>query len=1600
MNMYRWRWLWLFAVSGVLGGWMLLWSPGVWAHTSRVNSFTITPTTNVSPGQNISFSASVYGWHCGHGYNGEARIYAGRTVTGTALFSRSGLSFPNVCGSSSTSGRTYSLSGTIRAGTTPGTNYFILRICAVNFSDACTDQTVSYTIVQPNRPPTITNPGNKTVAEGQSLAFTVSATDPDTGHAAALTWTATGVPSGATFSGSGTTGSFSWTPNFTQAGTYSVTFTVRDPGSLTASTSITITVTDVNRPPSITSNPPTSAVEDQLYSYDPRVSDPDTGDTHTWQLTTNPTGVSFTPSNGQIRWTPGDAHADKSFTFVLRVCDKANACVDQTWTVAVRNVNDPPQITGTPGTSATEDQLYTFAPGVSDPDPGDTHTWTLKTGPTGATIDKNTGRLAWTPGDADAGKTVTFTIEVCDKQGSCVTKTWTVAVTNVNDPPVITSTPPSVAIEKQTLSYKPTVQDPDPGESHTWTLEQGPTGATINASTGEVRWTPGTTDAGKTYTFRIKVCDKQNACTTQTWTVTVSNVNDPPQIVGTPPTTATEDQLYTYKFNATDPDPGDTHTWTLKKGPTGAKVDPQTGQVTWTPGDADAEKTVDFEVEVCDKANACVSLAWKVTVKNVNDPPTMAGTPSTTATEKKEYSFAPTVQDPDPNDSHVWTLEQGPTGAKVDPATGKVTWTPGTADADKTVDFEVKVCDKAGACVNKSWQVKVENVNDPPKIGSTPPTTATEDQAYGYSPSATDPDANDALTWSIKKAPPGATIDKATGKISWTPGDADADQTVDFEIEVCDAQGACDKQTWQVKVTNVNDPPVISGTPPTTAYVGEAMTYEPKVTDPDPNDSHTWTVKQGPTGATIDPQTGKVSWTPDKTDAGKTVEFVIEVCDKGTPPACVEQKFSVKVEQRCKIDTDCSDPDICVSGLCIKPGCANQSPKCAQGQFCKDSQCAPDKCLAATCAAGTFCRPPDGQCVQPCAGLTCPTGEFCKDGACVKDPCVANPCASDQLCDVTTDPNKPTCVKNPCGANTCRHGRVCAEGKCIDDPCATIQCPSKQERCLAGQCVDREPCQVDVDCPDTQVCLTGKCYPAGCYTQSNTCTGSELCLQAECKVDPCIRVTCQKTEFCRRNDGVCASPCANVNCKTGEICVDGKCQVNACAQAQCSAGEVCILGECKKERCNVSNACKHGRVCDAETNLCQDDPCAGVKCPDARQICRSGQCISPPTCVFDKDCPGQQLCVGGKCINPTCDGTSGCQANEFCLQGACVSDPCAAVSCNNGEICRGGQCKPSCAGVFCKPTETCVDGQCAADPCLGKQCATGERCVNGNCVKDPCEGDSCKQGRVCLVDKCDTDPCLTLKCPGGQSCKQGQCVGDLPCKSDKDCPGDNVCLGGKCVPPGCYVQTCAQGNLCIKGECKPNSCGATNCRSDEICRPVDGKCIKLCRCQTGQRCNAAGECEADPCDGKTCKEGERCESGQCVPDDCAKQGANLCKHQRHCVNNQCTDDPCKQLTCPAGMTCREGVCLGPPFGPEPGPEPVEDASSTIEQVTDMPEDANKEGSVSQESVEEKMPLVLGGGCGCMYQPRVGWSFGLLLLLFAGLFGLRRRATGLGSSGNV
>jgi len=151
----------------------------------------------------------------------------------------------------------------------PGRRH-IYRITAVDNAQPANESVPSDTVsVTINSAPVLNPIGNKSASEGVLLQFTVSAYDAD---GDALTYSTGSLPAGAVI----TSQTFGWTPAYTQAGAYQITFTVSD-GELSDSETITVTVNNVNRPPLTGAIMPSSGSSwrNQAVRFTTTYSDPD-----------------------------------------------------------------------------------------------------------------------------------------------------------------------------------------------------------------------------------------------------------------------------------------------------------------------------------------------------------------------------------------------------------------------------------------------------------------------------------------------------------------------------------------------------------------------------------------------------------------------------------------------------------------------------------------------------------------------------------------------------------------------------------------------------------------------------------------------------------------------------------------------------------------------------------------------------------------------------------------------------------------------------------------------------------------------------------------------------------------------------------------------------------------------------------------------------------------------------------------------------------------------------------------------------------------------------------------------------------------------------
>ncbi|MBX3714257.1 MAG: tandem-95 repeat protein, partial [Lysobacter sp.] len=157
-------------------------------------------------------------------------------------------------------------------------------------------------------------------------------------------------------------------------------------------------------------------------------------------------------------------------------------------------------------------------------------------------------------------------------------------------------------------------------------------------------------------------------------------------------------------------------------------------------------------------------------------------------------------------------------------------------------------------------QIAIAPVNDAPVITSAPALLATPGAAYVYQATASDPDADDTLSFSLATSPVGMSIDAATGLIAWTPTTAQSGNHPVLLV-VTDAEGASDQQSFTVTVAASNRAPRIVSIPVLDFIDGMGYSHQVVAEDPDAGDTVQFSLVRHPPGMSIAPSTGVISWT-------------------------------------------------------------------------------------------------------------------------------------------------------------------------------------------------------------------------------------------------------------------------------------------------------------------------------------------------------------------------------------------------------------------------------------------------------------------------------------------------------------------------------------------------------------------------------------------------------------------------------------------------------------------------------------------------------------------------------------------------------------------
>ncbi|UFU03547.1 YPDG domain-containing protein [Ruania suaedae] len=559
-----------------------------------------------------------------------------------------------------------------------------------------------------------------------------------------------------------------------------------------------------------------------------------------------------------------------------------------------------------PGESVdSEEPTFTDAEGDPATAPTGTEYALGDDAPDSASIDETTGVVTFTPALDDANTTVNVPVVVTYPDGSTDTTDAPFEVGDTNAglfEPAYTDTDAFVGVE--VTSEAPTFSDADgpvdeAPEGVEYALgDDAPDGATIDGATGAVTYTPTVDDADTTVDIPVVVTYDDGSTDEVDAPFVVATLadsfdpfyTDTDAEIGEEATS--EDPTFTDSEGTEGLDAPEGTTFALTdEAPDGGSIDETTGAITYTPTLDDANDTVTFPVEVTydDGSTDLVGANFQVgdTVASEFDPeyaPTQASPGVAAVSDSPDFGEDVTA----PEVSYATGFD-APDSAEVDSETGEVTFTPALEDANTTVNIPVVVTysDGSGDLIYAPFVVGDTSANLlDPAYAVTPAELGQE--ALSDEPTFTDADgaaeAPEGTSYELAEgAPENSAVDEATGVVSFTPFGEDAGQLVNIPVVVTYPDGSTDEVDAPFQVETIAEAIDVDYTE-TEANVGVEATSAPPTfsVDGEPGDGFPpgtsfALADDAPEGATVDAETGEVTWTPGIEDADSTVNIPVLV---------------------------------------------------------------------------------------------------------------------------------------------------------------------------------------------------------------------------------------------------------------------------------------------------------------------------------------------------------------------------------------------------------------------------------------------------------------------------------------------------------------------------------------------------------------------------------------------------------------------------------------------------------------------------------------------------------------------------------------------------
>ncbi len=705
-------------------------------------------------------------------------------------------------------------------------------------------------------------------AAGQNIGDAVAATDADTGDV--LVYTLSGDDA-ASFSIVSTSGQLQTKAalNYETDTSYSVTITVSD-GSLEDSINVTIDVTNVNEAAPVFTDGATatrSVAENTAANTNIgaafAATDADTGDVLVYTLGgDDAASFSIVRTSGQLQTKAAlDYETDTSYSVTITVSD-GSLTDDIDVTIDVTNVNEAPVFTDGDSTSRSvaentaAGQNIGDAIAATDVDGGTTLVYTLSGDDAASFSIVSTSGQLQTKAALDYETTTSYSVTITVSDGSLEDSiNVTINVTDVNETPannapVFTGTSTTRSVAENTAAGQnigdPVAATDADGDTLDYTLG-GDDAASFNivSTSGQLQTKAALNYESKTsYSVTVSASDSNGGSDNIDVTIDVTNVNEAPSFAESRATLSIAENSVTGTnigdaFNATDPDNGDTLTYSLVRSDASSfSIDSSTGQLKVKAAlNYEAQRSyTNLVVRATDRAGRFAAIFVTVNVRNVNEAPTFTegSTASRSVAENtaagQNIGDAVAATDVDSNTTLIYTL------AGDDAASFSIVSTSGQLQTKAALDYETDTSYSVTITVSDGTledsinvTIDVTNVNEAAPVftdGATATRSVAENTAantnIGAAFAATDADTGDTLVYTLGGDDAALFSVVSTSGQLQTKAALNYETTTSYSVTITVSDGSLtDEIDVTIDVTNVNEAPVFTDGDSTSRSVAE-----------------------------------------------------------------------------------------------------------------------------------------------------------------------------------------------------------------------------------------------------------------------------------------------------------------------------------------------------------------------------------------------------------------------------------------------------------------------------------------------------------------------------------------------------------------------------------------------------------------------------------------------------------------------------------------------------------------------------------------------------------------------------------------------------------